>query len=370
MPYATTTIALRPRALFALILLGGAARADDTAAAAPVTSFTDGLLAPAAFGKPLVAEQHSTLTKIEIGYSKSYSEFDLLEEKSRFDRPVVELHIGVDIPLYAGGGVLEGGNAWGLALTLPMSVHVLEDMWGPLTAPVINTDYRFGSPRLAYIERFANAKDSLFKNWSLTWLPMFHECTHLGDEITIYRKDANVPITRINVSYEFSELQLTLNDPDGARDTRHTARIGVAGRISDRGLGWYSVREDSELTQPVAIAHSAERFEYYADYQFQRADGPLASPRALNVFAIEARNRVRYGYPLYRWIDGAWQAQEVREQLVWSFNAYAGWRFFPKADGERGVGVYAHAYYGINPFGQLRNYTAYPFYALAVTYDL
>jgi hypothetical protein len=56
--------------------------------------------------------------------------------------------------------------------------------------------------------------------------------------------------------------------------------------------------------------------------------------------------------------------------MHWSFNAYAGWKFAPRVDGERGVGVYAHAYYGINPFGQLRNYAAYPFYAIALTYDL
>ena len=346
------------------------ASAPQAPAPAPAHDWTDDVLASATFGKPLVSEQHSTLTKVEIGYSKSYSEFDLLEERSRFDRPVVEQHLGVDIPLYAIEGAREQGGTWGFAATLPMSVHVLEDMWGPLTAPVINTDYRFGSPRFAYIQRFPDAADSFLKNWSLSWVPLFHECTHLGDEITIYRKDEKVPITRINVSYEYSELQLTLNDPDGARDTRHTVRLGVAGRVSDRGLGWFSVRQETELVAPVDIAHSEQRFEYYADYQFQRAEGFLASPRALNVFAFEARNRLRYGYPLYRKVLDTWEAQEVKEQLVWSFNAYAGWKFFPKAEGGRAIGLYGHVYHGINPFGQLRNYAAYPFFAFALTYDL
>lgn len=38
------------------------------------------------------------------------------------------------------------------------------------------------------------------------------------NEIVIYRKDENFPIARINVSYEYTEFQVTLNDPDGSRE--------------------------------------------------------------------------------------------------------------------------------------------------------
>ena len=228
-------------------------------------SIVDGLFEPAYYGKPFVSEIHSTISKVELGYSKSYSEFNLLEENQKFERPVVEMHLGMDAPLFAyQWGTAGDSYKWGVAMSLPLSVHVLEDMWDPVTAPVINTDYRFGSPRIRAIRNFSGK--GFLKNISVSWLPIFHECTHLGDEITIYRKDENFPITRINVSYEYTELQLTLNDPDKSRENLHSFRIGGMYRISNRGLGWYSIRQDAEATQQVELLPSDYRLEYYGQY--------------------------------------------------------------------------------------------------------
>ena len=44
-------------------------------------------------------------------------------------------------------------------------------------------------------------------------------------------------ITYINVSYEYTEFQVTLNDPDGSRETRQSFRLVGLYRISNRGLG-------------------------------------------------------------------------------------------------------------------------------------
>ena len=266
----------------------------------------DGFLEKADYAKPFTSEIHSTLSKIEVGYNRSYSEYNLLGQNSQFDRPMVEMHVGFDAPIYAitFGDLGNNRPKWGLAISLPLSVHVLEDMWDPVTAPVINTDYRFGSARFRAIRYFAGT--GFLKNISFSWLPIFHECTHLGDEITIYRKDENFPITRINISYEYTEFQVTLNDPDGSRETRQSFRLGGLYRISNRGLGWFSVRKDAELTTDLDIPASKYRAEYYAEYQFQRSSGFLASKRFVNMVSFEVRNRLRYGYHCIKKLTTFW----------------------------------------------------------------
>jgi len=329
----------------------------------------DGFFEKAGYSKPFISEIHSTVSKIEVGYNKSYSEYNLLEQNSKFDRPMVEMHIGFDIPLYAITLGTVGNNKpkWGLAISLPLSVHVLEDMWDPVTAPVINTDYRFGSARIRAIRYFPGT--GFLKNISFSWLPIFHECTHLGDEITIYRMDENFPITRINVSYEYTEFQVTLNDPDASRETRHSFRLGGLYRISNRGLGWFSARKDAELTTDLVIPESKYRAEYYAEYQFQRASGFLASKRFVNLISFEVRNRLRYGYPLFKKVDNVWETTEVKEKMQPNFNLYLGYKFYPRSANSQSIGLFFHGYRGLNPYGQLRNYPGYPFFGLALTYE-
>ncbi|MFZ4797634.1 MAG: hypothetical protein ACOYMA_09080 [Bacteroidia bacterium] len=332
------------------------------------TSIFDGLFEQAYYGKPFVAEMHSTISKIETGYSKSYSEYNLLAQTARFERPVVEVHLGIDAPLFAYNfGKIGKGYKWGIAASLPLSIHVLEDMWDPVTAAVINTDYRFGSPRIRAIRYFTGYK--YLKNISISWLPIFHECTHLGDEITSYRKDEKFPITRLNVSYEYTELQLTINDPSNTRENIHSYRIGGSYRISDRGYGWFSVRPESELTAPVNLQQSNKNSEFYLQYQFQRASGFMASKRVMNLLSFEARYRVQYGVPEFKKVNDVWETKEMTEKMTWNFNFYYGWKFNPKSENNHSMSLLFHAYKGINPFGQLRNYPGYPFFAIALTYE-
>lgn len=331
-------------------------------------TITNGFMESAYFGKPFISEIHSTLTRIEAGYSKSFSEYNLLEQSSKFQRPFVELHLGIDAPLFAYKfGTAGESYKYGLAVSLPMSIHVLEDMWEPVTAAVINTDYRFGSPRIRIIRNFNEYK--FIKNVSLSWLPIFHECTHLGDEIVIYRKDEKFPITRINVSYEYTELQLTLNDPDNSRENNHSFRLGGFYKISNRGLGWYSVRQDAELTQPIELKSSDYNYEIYLQYQYQRSSGFLASKQFMNVLSLEARDRLRYGIPMFKKVDTVWVTTDVKEKMQWNFNIYFGWRFYPKSNSNHSLGLLFHAYKGITPYGQLRNYPGYTFFGLSLIYE-
>jgi hypothetical protein len=329
----------------------------------------DGFFASSNFSKPFLSEMHSVINKVELGFNKFNSEFDLLGEKSKFDRPMVELHVGYELPLYASGySISKTERKWGFGARLPLSVHCLEDMWGPETAPVINTDYRFGGPKIMAIRKISD--DKFIKNISLSWLTIFHECTHLGDELVIYRMDEKIPITRINVSYEFTELQLTLNDPVTRDENYQSFKLGIQYRISNRGLGWYSVRKDIEASDSVVIPASNYRTEFYAEYQLQRTTGFLASKRCVNVISFEVRDRLRYGYPIYNKVGTVWQAKEVKERMEFCFNLYVGYRFYPKIDRSNAVGLFFHAYRGVNPYGQLRNYPSYPFFGVSLTYEI
>jgi hypothetical protein len=252
-------------------------------------------------------------------------------------------------------------------ISWPMSVHVLEDMWEPETAPVIDTDYRYGSPQIGYIHNFSET--DLIQNISFVLLPVGHECTHLGDEVVIYRKDNNLPITRINISYEYTEFFMTLNDPLASKDSAHSFRLGGLYRISDRGSGWFSIRPDIEASSTIEIEDSQYRHELYALYQFERSEGFLASKSIKNILSIEARNRVQYGVPIFKYEDGDWVQKDIEEQMVWTYNVYFGWEFSPKLNDTQSFGLYLHYYNGINPFGQLRNYPSYSFLGTTISYQ-
>lgn len=328
-----------------------------------------GWLTPVSFTRPLAAQVHAPVVKIDIGATQVQNEYnisgDYSSNRNRSAKVFLNLDLGTQIPIYAG----EIGSAWGYGVTLPMSMHVFEDMFDSFTAPLINVDFRFGLPKFSVIRRLSN--DGFVRNISVGWLPWFHESTHLGDEITIYRKNLNLPITRVNVSYEYTELFVTLNDPDGRREDNHAIRLGTMVRISNRGYGWYGVTNNFEAnyTGDLGLRNSSERFEAYLNYEFQRASGWLASPRALNIFSIELRNRVRYGIPTFVLKDGVTTVREVAEERTWTINASIGYKFLSAHELSGSLGIYLHGYYGINPYGMLRNISDYRFLGLAFIYE-
>jgi hypothetical protein len=146
-------------------------------------------------------------------------------------------------------------------------------------------------------------------------------------------------------------------------------RLGLLYRISNRGLGWFSVRKDAELTTDLNIPTSNYRAEYYVEYQFQRTRGFLASKRFVNVLSFEVRNRLRYGYPLFKKTDEGWETTDVKEKMQLNFNLYLGYKFYPRSNNSHAVGFYFHGYRGLNPYGQLRNYPGYPFFGVSLTYE-
>lgn len=334
-------------------------------------SFFEDLFTSVDYGKPLVSEMHSTFSKLEIGYERSYDEYNMDDSSDAFDRPMVIVDIGLDLPIYS---TEFADKKFKFGLSLPVSMHILEDMFETQTAPLLDTDYRFGSPKLSF--RYKMSESNFIKNLSLIWIPMSHECTHLGDEIIIHRTQVNLPILRVNISYEFTEFALTLNDPEDSRENLNTFRLGTRIRLTDDGYGWFSIKEGFETDETeLNIKDSTHRFEYYFDYQFQRSSGFLASKRAINVISLEARANVRLGYPIFKKDDlytdenPVWDIKSIDEKYIYSFNLYLGWFFYADLLSTERVGIFLRAYKGLNPFGQMRNYANYRFVGLSITYN-
>ncbi|MGL5893957.1 MAG: hypothetical protein ACRCZM_05015 [Bacteroidales bacterium] len=326
----------------------------------PDTKFINGIAKSADWSRPFWADMHSTLNRAEVALGLNSPEYDFGKNGATY-RPYVFANLGADFPLWTGNF---SNGKFGITVTLPFMVDVWLDMFERSTAPVINVGYRFGAPEFSFIHRIQ--EKGVFKNYAIKFSPMKHECTHIGDELTIRRKNEGLPLTRINVSYNYTELQLTLNDSDGSRYSNHSFRAGFM-LLHNFSNGWYNIMlEEGDVNKVVASKYP---FETYFQYQYQTK----TSKRNLQgVFSTEVRNRSKYNYPMYytdnneNWIENA-----MPEFRSWSINFFVGVRYDnPDAKGYFSkIGIGIRAYNGINPYGQFRSQPVYQQLGLAIIFE-
>ena len=290
------------------------------------------------FYKPFISEISSTLSHVDVGVAT-----DIKKKDSPVDKVFTEVHLGADIPLlYQERGKMK----W--ALSLPVSFHMLWNTFEETTAPIINNDYRFGLS-FTGISYFQN---SFIKNISYKITPLAHESTHLGDEISIYGIQNIDNFYRVNVSYEYYELGLTINDPDTLTSNLLSVRLGFMGLLNPEN-DYYTISEN-EVNDKVI--YPTERWaEYYININYTKTSGFLTSKNWHPSFSVELRNRVYYQYE-----------REGKNDRGWGINAFIGYEYVPKrAKGIKSVGHYFRYYNGINPHGQLRN-RDYTFYGYSI----
>ncbi len=299
------------------------------------------------WNRPYWADLHSTLIRAEWAFATNSSEYDWSEAGGEY-RLYPFLHLGVDAPLWSND--FKGGR-FGLNLTVPMFVEVWIDSFEELTAPLINTSYRVGAPEIGFIYRFKNQKH--FKNIAVKFAPFKHESPHIGDELTIWRIEEGIPITRVNVSYNYTEFMVTLNDPDGTRERNHSVRAAIMILHND-GLGWYSILpEEGDITKVIPSHYPIEA---YLQYQYQTR----TSNNFQAIFSLEVRHRAPYNYPYYvkneqgEWLPGT----EEPNIEGFSINAFLGGRYnLPTKNAyfsKFGIGL--RVYHGMNPHGQFRSH--------------
>lgn len=285
------------------------------------------------FNKPFASEISSTLNNLSFGkvHSTKISGRDIKK------LTINEVHLGIDIPL-----LLSKNNNILWALSIPISSHMV---WYPLektTSPIINTDYRFG---ISFTGHYKLGNPNI-KNISFEIKPFAHESTHLGDEFTISGFQDDTSFYRVNISYEYYELSLTLNDPEILNENTLSLRFGFMGLINPQ-KGYYSLSENE-------IGHNtlypSKRWgEIYFDLNYQKVSGFLTSRHWQPNISFELRNRVKYNY-----------ANTGKENRIWCVNTCAGYCYIPeKTDAIKSIGHFIRYYNGLNPCGQFRNGTCF-----------
>lgn len=311
------------------------------------------------FGKYFIADYYAPIVNLSSGFALNNDEYNVDLARDENYILLAEPILGTEIPVF-----LRETPKSSFAISFPISFSVFFDFLENRTAPILNTDYRVGIAEMNYLR---HVNKGFIKNYGIKFVPIFHESTHIGDELTIFRQQRNFPTARINPSYESFELGFMLNDANSSIERNHSMKVGSRFLFKPRNKGWYSV---SPLeADSASILPSKRGIEPYLQYQFQDPIGFLASKNVMFVASAEARFRVRFGYNIYE-DDGNGGLTEIQndEAFQASFNMLAGWRFTNKNELRR-LGIYLRAYSGINPHGQFRNLPQYQFFGLSIVYE-
>lgn len=294
------------------------------------------------FGKAFIADTRSPIIKLEIGKLNKISPYYYNTDVSK--RLFIEPHFGYEIPL-----VSFSKNNYGFYFDFPGGAVTLVDMFEEKTAPVINTDYWFGT-EIKIIKRLPENK--FIKNIGLNVLPLFHESTHLGDEFSLHGYYEAPDFKRVNISYEAWKVSVILNDPDTLSGNVLSLKAGIQNLWTLKD-GYYFT--DSLEVKGDEVPKSTKTFEWYFLLNYQRSKGFLCSDKFVNIFSAELNNRPKFSYE-----------KAISETRVWSYNLYFGWEYKISDKVFRNVGFFLRHYGGLNPHGQFRNENNYRFTGLSV----
>lgn len=303
------------------------------------------------FSQPFVADLENRAMDIEMHYSSNYPSYDLSNSGKEY-KFFQTINLGADLPIYSKTVKADRTPLYSFAISLPIAFNLWWDPLEETTSPVLNTSYKCGLINLKYIRYFNSGK---IRNVSFRLAPYNHESTHIGDELALYTNSKGNSISRINVSYAFSEFNFTINDPEGNLDKCNSFRFGLKYRIN--GVeGFYTANVPAN--DSILIPPSGPNAELYLQYNLIRGKGFLSSEKFVNIISMEVRSNIRYNYDETRPIDASYfRSENYQDQHALCFNVYAGWKF---KNGEyTGLGMYLHGYSGINPYGQFRNHANY-----------
>jgi hypothetical protein len=317
------------------------------------------------FGKYFISDMFSPNTEIRLGMGLLRSAYNINPDRNSTFAFYVESVMGTEIPLlYWNISGPDSGSK--LSISIPLSTSIWLDFNEPITNPVVNTDYRVGSLQINYLHEL---NFGFVKNASLSFIPFFHESSHIGDEITIYRIQSDFPITRVNATRNTAEMSITINDENGKQDNNHSFKFGTS-MLYNKTKGYYRMRAAEGDTSK--IIPSDTRMEWYGQYQWHGPSGIIKDPKFTTVFSLELRNRLRYNYPYYIARPSSSTGPDevnLTQKYVPSVNGYLGYRYRPNMEKTSYIGVYFRFYLGINPHGQFRNIPGHRFYGFSMVYE-
>lgn len=324
------------------------------------TAFKDGVFRYAPYGHSLLSDMHPNFVRLDVAAITNHSEWDW-GQTGKAMRPNTFSIFGFNLPFWRGNIV---DDRFALSVVMPLSASIWLDLGEPVTAPVVNVDWRIGLPVWTFMHRIDKG---FAKNYSVSVALFKHESTHIGDEMVLQRVDHGLPIRRVNVSYNYSEYILTLNEAENFREQCHTFRAGLM-LLWDWKAGWYFIDPtdgDASLAQP-----RLSPWEAYVQYQYQ---SPVSKHGFQGVASMEIRNRALYGYPMFEWDEttGAATYELQPEKRIFTYNVFVGARFCnPLYDGYFSrVAFGVRAYHGNNPFGQFRNHKNYNHIGVSLIFE-
>lgn len=303
------------------------------------------------YGESLYADMHPNFVRVEFAFHTNHPAYDYAATTNKMRWTTLGL-FGFNLPVWRGDF---DNHRFGVSVTETLSAHLWLDLFEPQTAPVINTDYRIAAPTVTFLHRL---NKGFAQNYSIAWSPFKHESTHIGDELQLSHVDAAYPLRRVNVSYNYTELVFTFNEPEQRLDACHTFRAGLMLLLSPRD-GWYSVKPadgEESFVQP-----RLSPWEAYLQYQYQ---SPASKHGFQAVVSAEVRNRALYGYTY----NGVGTQPEKR---VFTYNVFVGARYnTPNYSGyfSRFI-VGLRAYHGNCPYGQFRDINNYNQLSLSIIFQ-
>lgn len=292
------------------------------------------------YGHSLCSDSHPYFVRFDVSYCTNRAEYDwaLTGKQMRFNTFGV---FGFQLPIWQGNF---SNNKYGLSISLPMYANLWLDLLEPITAPVVNTDYRIGLPTVTFIHRLNHG---FAQNYSIAWSPFKHESTHIGDELQIQYIERGYSLKRVNVSYNYTEFDFTLNEAENRTIQNHTFKFGLM--ILWTNEGWYNV-EPSDGDQTAASPTPSLPIEAYLQYQYQ---SPTSKRGFQGIASAEVRNRAKYGYTF----TSITSPSLTIDSRVFTYNIFVGCRYnTPHYDGYFSrIAFGVRAYHGNCPYGQFRN---------------
>ncbi len=311
------------------------------------------------YGKYFKADHYAPIISISTGIGLNNIEYNIDLSRTNKYIPINETILGGDIPIYQ-----KLWNDDAISFSFPLSFSLFFDFSEIVTAPILNTDYRGALLEINYLHKFNHR---MIKNIGVKFIPLFHESTHIGDELTIARIAAESEIIRVNVSYESMNLAITLNDPLNEDIKNRMYRIGAKFLLNPT-KGWYTF---SKYEGDVTLVNPSSRWiEPYFQYQYQSSDCFFSFGNSMFVLSSDLSFRVKFSYPYHADDITTLTLVKTTEHYLPSYTVLAGWHFFNSVNELSNVGLYLHAYSGINYHGQFRNLPNYQFYGVSITYDL
>lgn len=287
---------------------------------------------------------------VKILFPASSPAFPYAQTEGR--RLVWDISLGKEIPLIGYETSSSKYNSlgkgdWGCGLWLPVGFHMIEDLNGDDSSPILDTDYRFG---LMLKGRFTLADQF----WLKLRASVGHESTHVGDEFSLAAQRAEPrTFTRINVSHEDWDFTAGLDFILSEKHEIHVL-LGLVGLVRP-SHGYYST--DLLETNGAVVPVSHNNLEPYlsAEYFFLKSMLGTWAPWV----SLDLRYRSVYDYTR---ADAS-----IPEERNISTNFLVGLRNQERKRGEKGaVDVYLRVYYGVNPAGQFRSQDGYLLYGFGI----